>query len=95
MTITATERSGRFAETLKWSREFDRIIPDSDPDWAPMRLRLAEIYRRGNQLDEWKLLLTDIAKKKPGTVYARMATQALDSSALDQRLQNYLTKPPR
>jgi tetratricopeptide (TPR) repeat protein len=94
MTITATERSGRFGETLKWSREFDRIIPDSDPDWAPMRLRLAEIYRRGNQLDEWKTLLTDIAKKKPGTVYARMATQALESSALDQRLQNYLTKPP-
>lgn len=95
MTITATERSGRFAETLKWSREFDRIIPESDPDWAPMRLRLAEIYRRGNQLDEWKTLLTDIAKKKPGTVYARMATQALDSSALDQRLQNYLVKQPR
>jgi hypothetical protein len=94
MTITATERSGRFGETLKWAREFDRIIPDSDPDWAPMRLRLAEIYRRGNQLDEWKTLLTDIAKKKPGTVYARMATQALESSALDQRLQNYLTKPP-
>ncbi|MHC1751380.1 tetratricopeptide repeat protein [Humidesulfovibrio sp.] len=95
MTITATERSGRFAETLKWSREFDRIIPDSAPDWAPMRLRLAEIYRRGNQLDEWKTLLTDIAKKKPGTVYARMATQALESSALDQRLQNYLVKQPR
>lgn len=95
MTITATERSGRFNETLKWGREFDRIIPESDPDWAPMRLRLAEIYRRGNQLDEWKTLLTDIVKKKPGTVYARMATQALDSSALDQRLQNYLTKPPR
>ena len=95
MTITATERSGRFAETLKWSREFDRIIPDSDPDWAPMRLRLAEIYRRGNQLDEWKTLLTDITKKKPGTVYARMATQALESSALDQRLQNYLVKQPR
>jgi len=95
MTITATERSGRFNETLKWSREFDRIIPDSDPDWAPMRLRLAEIYRRGGQPDEWKTLLTDIAKKKPGTVYARMAAQALESSALDQRLQNYLTKQPR
>lgn len=95
MTITATERSGRFNETLKWGREFDRIIPESDPDWAPMRLRLADIYRQGNQMDEWKTLLTDIVKKKPGTVYARMATQALDSSALDQRLQNYMTRPPR
>jgi tetratricopeptide (TPR) repeat protein len=94
MAITATERSGRFNETLKWGREFDRIIPEGDPDWAPMRLRLAEIYRRGNQLDEWKGLLTDIVKKKPGTVYARMATQALESTALDQRLQNYL-KPSR
>ncbi|MBI5519348.1 MAG: tetratricopeptide repeat protein [Desulfovibrio sp.] len=95
MAITATERSGRFNETLKWGKEFDRIIPDSDPDWAPMRLRLADVYRRGNQLDEWKTLLTDIVKKKPNTVYARMASQALESSALDQRLQNYLTKPIR
>ena len=95
MAITATERSGRFNETLKWGKEFDRIIPDSDPDWAPMRLRLADVYRRGNQLDEWKTLLTDIVKKKPNTVYARMASQALESSALDQRLQNYLTKPMR
>ncbi len=94
MAITATERSGRFGETVKWAREFDRIIPPSDPDWAPVRLRLAEVYRRGNMLDEWKALLTDIAKKKPGTVYARMATQALENSALDQRLQNYLVKPP-
>lgn len=94
MAITATERSGRFAQTVKWAREFDRIIPPSDPDWAPVRLRLAEVYRRGNMLDEWKTLLTDIAAKKPGTVYARMATQALENSALDQRLQNYLVKPP-
>jgi len=28
-------------------------------------------------------------------VYARMASQALESNALDQRLQNYLTKQPR
>jgi TolA-binding protein len=96
MAITATERSGRFSETLKWGNEFDRIIPPGDPDWAPVRLRLAEIYRRGNQTAEWKNLLTDIVKKQPGTVYARMAQQSLDSNALDQRLQNYLTKaPPR
>ncbi|MBU1041320.1 MAG: tetratricopeptide repeat protein, partial [Proteobacteria bacterium] len=90
MSITATERSGRYTETLKWSKEFDRIIPDSDPDWAPVRLRLAGIYRQGGKLDEWKALLSDIAKKKPGTVYARMAEQELASSALDQRLQKYL-----
>ncbi len=95
MAITATERSGRYKETIKWSQEFDRIIPDSDPDWAPVRLRLADIYRRGGMADEWKALLTDIIKKKPNTVYARMASQALESNALDQRLQNYLTKPQR
>jgi tetratricopeptide (TPR) repeat protein len=94
MAITATERSGRFKETLKWGNEFDRIIPVSDPDWAPVRLRLADIYRRGDRVAEWKTLLGDIVKKKPGTVYARMAQQSLESSALDQRLQNYLIKPP-
>jgi TolA-binding protein len=92
MAITATERSGRFKETVKWSNEFDRIIPPGDPDWAPVRLRLADIYRRGGMTDEWKTLLTDIVKKKPNTVYSRMASQALESNALDQRLQNYLTQ---
>jgi tetratricopeptide (TPR) repeat protein len=90
MSITATERSGRYTETLKWAKEFDRIIPDTDPDWAPVRLRLAGIYRQGGKFDEWKTLLSDIVKKKPGTVYARMAAQELESSALDQRLQKYM-----
>ncbi|MHC1701149.1 MAG: tetratricopeptide repeat protein [Humidesulfovibrio sp.] len=90
MSITATERSGRYTETLKWAKEFDRIIPESDPDWAPVRLRLAGIYRQGGKLDEWRTLLQDTVKKKPGTVYARMAAQELESNALDQRLQNYL-----
>ncbi|MDQ7833808.1 MAG: tetratricopeptide repeat protein [Humidesulfovibrio sp.] len=90
MSITATERSGRYNETLKWAKEFDRIISDKDPDWAPLRLRLAGIYRQGGKFDEWKALLSDIVKKKPGTVYARMAAQELESSALDQRLQKYL-----
>ncbi len=90
MSITATERSGRFAEAAKWSREFDRIIPESDPDWAPVRLRLADIYQKGGMQKEWKELLQGIVQKKPGTVYARMAAQALESNALDQRLQNYL-----
>jgi len=95
MAITATERSGRFSETLKWGNEFDRIIPVTDPDWAPVRLRLAEVYRRGNQPSEWKTLLGEIVQKKPGTVYARMAAQALESSALDQRLQNYIKTTTR
>lgn len=90
MSITATERSGRYAEAAKWSREFDRIIPESDPDWAPVRLRLADIYQKGGMQKEWKELLQGIVQKKPGTVYARMAAQALESNALDQRLQNYL-----
>ncbi len=92
MTITATERSGRYAEAAKWAREFDRIIPDSDPDWAPTRLRLADIYQKGGMQKEYRELLQGIVQKKPNTVYSRMAQQALEGSALDQRLQNYLTK---
>jgi tetratricopeptide (TPR) repeat protein len=90
MTITATERSGRYSEAAKWSREFDRIIPESDPDWAPIRLRLADIYQKGGMVKEWKELLQGVVQKKPNTVYSRMAAQALESNALDQRLQNYL-----
>jgi len=90
MSITATERSGRYSEAAKWSKEFDRIIPVSDPDWAPVRLRLAEIYQKGGMVKEWKELLQGVVQKKPGTVYSRMAQQALESNALDQRLQNYL-----
>ncbi len=95
MAITATERSGQFAQALRWGNAFDAIIPPSDPDWAPVRLRLAEIYRRGNQLDEWKKVLAEVVKKQPKTIYARMAQQSLDSNALDQRLQNYLVQPPK
>ncbi len=56
--------------------------------------RASNIYRLGGKLDEWKTLLSDVVKKKPGTVYARMAAQELESNALDQRLQKYLPNTP-
>lgn len=93
MSIYATERSGRYAEALKWAKEYDRYIDVDNPEWASTRFKLARIYRKAGAIDEWKQLLGDIIEKKPETLQAKLAKSALDTYDLEQQAQQYAPGP--
>jgi tetratricopeptide (TPR) repeat protein len=89
ISIYSTERAGRFEEALKWAQAYDRYVPESDPEWAAARFKLAQIYRKAGRVKEWSALLQDIIRKKPGTLYARLAASASETQALEQKLQEF------
>ena len=93
MTVFATEHSGRWEEALKWAGEYDKYIPDSDPEWPSMRYRLAEIYRKAGSRAQWKQMMEEIRDKKPDSLYGRMAASALDTYALETKVQEYAPGP--
>ena len=91
MTIYAAESSGRYREALKWANKYDTYIPESDPEWASSRFRLAKLYRETGATDQWKRLMQEIAEKKPETLYGKMASSALETFALEQKAGQYGT----
>lgn len=93
ISIYSTERAGRFEEALKWAQVYDRYVPESDPEWAASRFKLAQIYRKAGRVKEWGALLQDIIKRKPDTLYARLATSAMETQALEQKIQEFAPGP--
>lgn len=93
MTVFATEHSGRWEEALKWAGEYDKYIPDSDPEWPSMRYRLAEIYRKAGSREQWRKMMEEIRDKKAGSLYGRMAASALETYALERKAQEYAPGP--
>jgi len=93
MTVFATEHSGRWEEALKWAGEYDKYIPDSDPEWPSMRYRLAEIYRKAGSREQWRKMMEEIRDKKADSLYGRMAASALETYALERKAQEYAPGP--
>ena len=93
MTIFAAESSGRYREALKWAAEYDKYIPLSDPEWASSRFRLAQLYEKAGATAEWKKLMEEVAEKKPGDLYGRLATSALATHKLEQDASKFQPEP--
>ncbi|WP_415719770.1 tetratricopeptide repeat protein [Maridesulfovibrio sp.] len=93
MTIFAAESSGRYREALKWAAEYDKYIPLSDPEWASSRFRLAQLYEKAGAMSEWKKLMQEVAEKKPGDLYGRLATSALETHKIEQDASKFKPDP--
>lgn len=93
MTIFAAESSGRYREALKWAAEYDKYIPLADPEWASSRFRLAQLYEKAGATVEWKKLMEEVAEKKPGDLYGRLATSALATHKIEQDASKFQPDP--
>ncbi|MFW5499705.1 MULTISPECIES: tetratricopeptide repeat protein [unclassified Maridesulfovibrio] len=93
MTIFAAESSGRYREALKWAAEYDKYIPLSDPEWASSRFRLAQLYEKAGAVSEWKKLMEEVAKQKPGDLYGRLATSALATHKIEKDASKFQPDP--
>lgn len=84
-----TERTGRLQEALAWALEFDQLIDESDPDWAMSRYRLAQLYQRVHDQDQWRRILEDLQRKDPRGLYGRLAGSALQGRELEDSADRF------
>lgn len=93
MSIYATERSGRYEQALEWALEYDKYIPQDNPEWAANRYRLARIYRKAGADKEWKEILEGIRDAEPESLYGRLSATAIETNVLEERAQEYAPIP--
>lgn len=84
-----TQRTGRLQEALAWALEFDQLIDEDDPDWAMSRYRLAQLYQRMQNQDQWRKVLVDLQQKDPRGLYGRLAGSALQGRELEDNVGRF------
>lgn len=84
-----TERTGRLQEALAWALEFDQLINENDPDWAMSRYRLAQLYQRLQDHEQWRIILLDLQQRDPQGLYGRLARSALQGRELEGRAAQF------
>lgn len=89
MTIYAAEASGQYREALKWANKYDTYIPETDPEWASARFRLAKLYQLAGAQPEWEKLMKEIKDKKPDTLYGKMASTALEATGIEKQVKEF------
>lgn len=72
-----TEAAGRTRESLDWSGQYAHYIKEGTPEHTAMRYRVARLYRKLGEVDQWKKMLDGIIATEPESVYGRMAASEL------------------
>lgn len=84
-----TEAAGRLRESLDWTDQYARYVPDTDPGYAAMRYRVARLQRKMGNTDAWKATLEDLARRDPQSLYGRMAASELRTTDVTKGLSGF------
>ncbi|HEU6437032.1 MAG TPA: tetratricopeptide repeat protein [Nitratidesulfovibrio sp.] len=84
-----TEAAGRLRESLDWTDQYAKYVPDSDPGYAAMRYRVARLQRKMGNVDAWKSTLEDLARRDPQSLYGRMAASELRTTDVTKGLSGF------
>ncbi len=80
--IDICETSGRFAEALDYANRYIANLGPDDPQRQGLMFRVAGIYRKQGNTQEWRKTLIELAEKYPDSVHGRAAASTLRSSKL-------------
>ncbi|MDR2726911.1 MAG: hypothetical protein LBC10_02840, partial [Deltaproteobacteria bacterium] len=87
--MDVTEVANRFAEALEWAEQYEPFAPESSPDYAAFRFRLARLHRKMGDLARWQYMLEDITQREPDSVFGRMAASELRTQAVARDLSRF------
>lgn len=87
--LDVTEAAGKNKEALLFAVDYAKAAPKGDPDWAAARWRLAQLYKKMADEEQWRKILVEIRDAEPGTLYGRMADSDLKTRDIENRLKQF------
>lgn len=82
MLVEIAEGGGRIREAIGWNLDYLERLQQSDPQWPAARYRMAQLYRKAQDVQQWRAILEDLAKNNPNSLYGRMADMDLRTQGL-------------
>ncbi len=87
--VQAAERSGRTQEALAWSLEYDEYLTEEDRGWPAHAYRKAILFRRNDDLKNWRQTLNRLKELFPNSLYGRMAAAELEGMRLQREVEKF------
>jgi hypothetical protein len=78
--MDVSETAGRLREALGFANQYLGYLDATDPERMTVRYRMARIYKKQGDEDNWRKILTDIASKTPNSVYGQIAAAELKAA---------------
>lgn len=89
MLVEISEGGGRIREAIGWNIDYlDRLQPE-DSEWASARYRMAQLYRKAQDLDRWRTILEELSANKPDSLYGRMAAMDLRTHGIERNAREF------
>lgn len=88
MLIDIAENGGRVREALAWAMDLNERLPEGDAEKPALRYRMAQLYRKAQDMERWRAILTDLSQQTPESLYGRMAAMDLRTQGIEQSLQS-------
>lgn len=82
MLVEIAEGGGRIREAIGWNLDYLDRLQQSDPQWPAARYRMAQLYRKAQDVEQWRAILEDLSKNNPDSLYGRMADMDLRTQGL-------------
>ncbi|MFW5733855.1 MAG: tetratricopeptide repeat protein, partial [Oceanidesulfovibrio sp.] len=89
MLVEIAESGGRIREAIGWNLDYlERLTPE-DPRFAAARYRMAQLYRKAQDIDSWRSILEDLSTNRPDSLYGRMAAMDLRTHGIENNAREF------
>ena len=83
------ETAGRLVEALDYAQRSLAMLEPNDPARLGVEYRMARIFKRQGNEEQWRTMLTNLAKSSPDSVYGKTAARELKEDALRENAAKY------
>ena len=80
--MDVAETAGRLREALAFAEQYLQYLGPNDPERMAVRYRMARIYKKQGDDDNWQRTLTEIVAQDPGSVFGQLAASELNAASL-------------
>ena len=87
--MDVAETAGRLREALGFAEQYLHYLGANDAERMAVRYRMARIYRKQGDQEQWKTILTELSSSSPNSVYGRIASSELNSASLARDAAKY------
>lgn len=87
--MDVAETAGRLREALGFAEQYLQYLGANDAERMAVRYRMARIYRKQGDQEQWKTILTELSSSNPDSVYGRIASSELSSASLAKDAAKY------
>ena len=83
------ETAGRLVEALDYAQRSLAMLEPNDPARLGVEYRMARIFKRQGNEEQWRTMLTNLAKSSPDSVYGKTAARELKEDTLRENAAKY------